>query len=278
MRSVLAPPPRRAVSRIGELSDGKLRQIGGSALPLEAVHPLEPSEVPIEPPRCNAPEPRHEPLDLRVKVVDAAELAVVARFIRIVARNAKLPHGGGIGLKLVGGHDCAFGYLVSEEGKGGVGLQPSAPCDLVEHVSSIVDPGEHANLLFGDAVGMYAVSAMPCLARKLEGATGVVALEALPEERLVYLGTAAFTNLEGGQMPLQRLQDAVAHEPSGLQADAAPLGALAQGEPVNEDMRSSNITKFLSDSSIKRQTKGSHTVISQQSEVAMLDHCNPVFV
>lgn len=231
---VLALPPRSHVRRIRKLPHRDVCHVACGTLLLEAVQPLEPSEVAAKPSGGNPSERGHEALDSGMHVVDSVQLPMLLGIVCVMASDSKLPHHWRIRVQLVRGHDCSLGDLVLKHRERSTRVKPSATGHVVEHIASVVDSSEHANLLLGYSALMVLVAAMPSGTGELEGAACVIALEALPEERLVKLSAASLANLERWDMPPKRLHGAMAHEPCRLQTDMATSRTLAQREPVNE--------------------------------------------
>ncbi len=222
--------PRRPVPADGEDGEQRRRRRAAAAGPAVARLPAEPPHVPLHAPRRDAPEPCDEVLERgvhRVQGVEGVFAGVGARHLETERPRRRAEARGHLArhprpavreprqlAARVGGDGRGRGY---------------------QHVGAPVRPDHREQRV------ALAGAAPPAAARRppgLEaGVARVVPGEALGQERLVGLDGVLGAGREHGDLPPERLARPHAHEPRGLEADPALLGALAQREAGAEAPR-----------------------------------------
>lgn len=221
--------PRRPVPADGEDGEQRRRRRAAAAGPAVARLPAEPPHVPLHAPRRDAPEPCDEVLERgvhRVQGVEGVFAGVGARHLETERPRRRAEARGHLArhprpavreprqlAARVGGDGRGRGY---------------------QHVGAPVRPDHREQRV-------ALAGAAPAAARRppgLEaGVARVVPGEALGQERLVGLDGVLGAGREHGDLPPERLARPHAHEPRGLEADPALLGALAQREAGAEAPR-----------------------------------------
>lgn len=216
-----------AIQSVAELASEQPVVVGLPETVGERAEPLEPVQVGLQVFRGHAMEAEHEILQPRVQRVHPVDGVVVGVGLREVrAQFGQRLHVGG---RAVGQHVRSASDMWFQRGHGSFLGDDAATAHGQERPASVVHAGRHAYLLLRQSALAQCLSALMCLAGHDEhGGLRVVALEALAEVRLVQLDGHACFGAKDGRVAADAFDDPLAHEERGLQAHAAPLGALAQ--------------------------------------------------